>query len=53
MKATYHLCVLLIQRGKTEGLQDKLDVFYALGRLDEEEYKALTEKLAGDQEGQN
>lgn len=50
MKTTYNLCVLLIGKGKTEGLQEKLDVFYAMGRLSEEEYKTLCGMLP--QEGE-
>lgn len=31
----------LIAAGKTEGLADKLDVYFALGRLTEAEYNEL------------
>ena len=41
MTSVKNLCLLLVKRGKTEGLQEKLDVFYAMGRLSEEEYKTL------------
>jgi len=42
----YRICKRLIERGQTAGLADKLDVFYALGRITEAEYKELTELLA-------
>ena len=50
MTSVKNLCLLLIQRGKTDGLQEKLDVFYAMGRLSEEEYKTLCGMLP--QEGE-
>lgn len=42
----YRICKRLIERGQTDGLADKLDVFYALGRITEAEYKELTQLLA-------
>lgn len=42
----YRTCKRLIERGQTAGLADKLDVFYAIGRITEAEYKELTELLA-------
>lgn len=38
---TYTLCKMLIDNGKLEGLNDKLDVFYSVGRLSAEEYTEL------------
>lgn len=35
----------LIELGRTEGLQDKLDVFYAAGRITEAEYTELSGQL--------
>jgi hypothetical protein len=35
----------MIARGNTVGLQDKLDIFYAVGRLTETEYQTLTDQL--------
>ena len=35
----------LIERGQTEGLEEKLDLFYALGKLPETEYRELTAML--------
>lgn len=42
---TYKLCIKLIRAGKTDGLADKLDVYFAAGRLTEEEYKELMSML--------
>lgn len=42
----YRTCKRLIERGQTDGLADKLDVFYAIGRITEAEYKELIELLA-------
>lgn len=42
---TYNLCKLLIDNGRTEGLQDKLDVFFAMERLSLEEYTELCNLL--------
>jgi hypothetical protein len=41
----YRTCKRLIERGQTTGLADKLDVFYAIGRITEAEYKELIELL--------
>ena len=32
----------LIRKGRTEGLAEKIDVFYATGKLTTEEYEYLT-----------
>ena len=42
----YRICKRLIERGQTAGLADKLDVFYAIGRITEAEYRELIELLA-------
>lgn len=42
---TYNLCLKLINLGKTDGLMDKVDVYYLAGRITEEEYKDLAERL--------
>lgn len=42
MSALYRVMKRLIEAGKTDGAQTKLDVFYAAGRLTEDEYKELT-----------
>nr|DAQ13547.1 MAG TPA: Short C-terminal domain [Caudoviricetes sp.] len=41
----YRTCKRLIERGQTAGLADKLDVFYAIGRITDAEYKELIELL--------
>lgn len=41
----FRICKRLIERGQTADLADKLDVFYALSRITEAEYKELTELL--------
>ena len=38
----------LIKKGQTEGLAEKIDVFYATGRLTEEEYIYLMKELDPD-----
>lgn len=43
---TYTLCKMLIDNGKLEGLNDKLDVFYSVGRLSVAEYKELCGMIA-------
>ena len=42
---TYNLCMKLIKIGKTDGLMEKVDVYYAANRLTEEEYKDLASIL--------
>lgn len=42
----YRICKRLIERGQTAGLAEKIDVFYALSRITEDEYKELSELLA-------
>lgn len=46
MSAVYNLCKKLIDLGKTDGLQQKIDVYYANNRLSDEEYSELCELLA-------
>lgn len=35
----------MVERGQTEGLAEKLDVFYAAGKLTEAQYTELTALL--------
>lgn len=35
----------MIERGQTEGLSEKLDIFFAAGRISKEEFQELTELL--------
>lgn len=45
MTTAYNLCKLLIDRGRTDGLQDKMDVYLAADRLTPEEYQELAAQL--------
>lgn len=42
---TYKICKALISAKKFDGLMEKLDVFYAAGRLTEKEYTDLVKLL--------
>ncbi len=41
----YRTLKRLIELGRTEGLEEKIDVFYAAGKLTEEQYSELIELL--------
>lgn len=41
----YRILNRLIERGQTNGMEEKLDVFYAAGKLTREEHTELMEKL--------
>lgn len=41
----YRTLKRLIERGKTEGVAEKLDVFYAVDKLTEMEYRELSGML--------
>lgn len=41
----YRTLKRLIERGQTEGLEEKIDVFYAAGKLRAEEYDELMRML--------
>lgn len=43
---TYILVMKLIASGKTEGLADKVDLFFANNRLTDEEYEEIMSYLA-------
>ena len=45
---TYRLCNMMIRNGRTDGLQEKIDVYFAVSRITEKEYKDLCEKLNGE-----
>ena len=45
MTTVYNLCKMLIDRGRTGGLQDKMDVYLAADRLTPEEYQELAAQL--------
>ena len=41
----YRMLKRLIELGKTEGLEERIDVFFAAGKITEEQYNELTELL--------
>lgn len=41
----YRTLVRLIEKGLTDGLEEKIDVFYATGKLTEAEYNELMRML--------
>lgn len=41
----YRVLKRMIERGQTEGLSEKLDVFYAAGKLSEAQYTELSDML--------
>ena len=49
----YRTLKRMIERGQTNGLAEKLDVFYATNRITEAEYKELTELLAEKEAGKS
>lgn len=49
MTSVYNLCLLLIRKGRTTGLQDKMDAYLAADRLTTEEYNSLVEQLSAEQ----
>ena len=45
MTTVFNLCKKLIEKGRTEGLQDKMDVYLACDRLTTTEYNELVVML--------
>ena len=45
MASVFNLCKALIQRGRTDGLVEKMDAYLAADRLTVEEYNELLEML--------
>ena len=41
----YRMLKRLIELGKTEGLEERFDVFFAAGKITEEQYNELIELL--------
>lgn len=37
----YRTLKRMIERGQTEGMEDKIDIFFAAGKLTESEYNSL------------
>lgn len=42
----YRTLKRMIERGQTDGMEEKLDIFFAANKLTEAEYTQLTEMLA-------
>lgn len=49
MTFVFNLCQMLIQNGLTEDLQEKLDVFFAAGRLTKDQYLTLSKAIVGEE----
>lgn len=47
----YRTLKRMIERGQITGLADKLDIFFATGRITEEEYTELTGMLKEKEQG--
>lgn len=43
----YRMLKRLIELGKIEGLEERIDVFFAAGKITEDQYNELTEMLKG------
>lgn len=41
----YRLCKSMIEKGMVDGMQDKLDVFFAMNRISQSEYSELSGML--------
>ena len=50
MVTVFNLCKKLIQKGKTDGLIDKMDAYLAADRLTVEEYNELLNMMGGEQQ---
>lgn len=46
----YRTLLRMIEKGLTDGLEEKIDIFFATGKLTEEEYQKLTSSLNGTQD---
>lgn len=46
MSALFRTLERMIERGKTAGMSEKLDIFFAADKISEEEYTKLTSKLS-------
>lgn len=44
----YRLLKRMIERGQTDGMGEKLDIFYAADKLTKKEYQELTGMLGGE-----
>ena len=43
----YRMLKRLIELGKSEGLEERIDVFFAAGKITEDQYNELMESLRG------
>lgn len=43
----YRTLKRLIALGKTDGISEKIDIFYAAGKLSDEEYEELSRSVKG------
>lgn len=43
----YRMLKTMIEKGMTDGLSEKLDIFFAAGKLTQAQYEELTGQLAG------
>ena len=50
MTSVKNLCLLLINRGRTAGLAEKMDAYLAADRLTTDEYAELIERLKAKEE---
>lgn len=41
----YRTIARMIERNQTDGLEEKIDIFFAAGKLSEEEYQKLIDML--------
>lgn len=46
----YRVCKRMIERGQTAGMAERLDVFYAAGKLTDAQYAELSGMLEGEEE---
>lgn len=49
----YNILNRMIKRGATAGLENKIDIFYAAGKLTDEQYTELLKLLAEKQQAAN
>ena len=49
----YRTCKRMIQRGTIDGLAEKIDIFYAAGKLTDEHYKEMMDLCSAKQKEQD
>ena len=45
MSTLTKVLIAMIEKGRTDNLEEKIDVFYAAGKITQEEYEELSELL--------